>query len=126
LLRDEGARATAQAGARMGARADVPHAFDRCPVAGQLAERPPQEVLVERERAAVRVAVVEVDVRSLEIRRRQADTPEDRRLEVRDVARETRLDAIGVALAQLLRPRSVAARDDVVELAGRVALHVPR
>ena len=36
--------------------------------------------------------------------------------------REPRLDAVGVALAQLLRPRPVAG----VELAGGVALHLPR
>jgi hypothetical protein len=32
------------------------------------------------------------------------DPPEDRRLEVRRVGGDTRLDAVGVALAQLLRP----------------------
>ena len=37
-------------------------------------------------------------------------------------AREPRLDPVGVALAQRLRPRAVAG----VELAGGVALHVPR
>ena len=46
----------------------------------------------------------------------------DARLEVRDVPREPRLDAVRVALAQPLRPRAVAD----VELAGGVALDVPR
>src|SRR5690348_1683809 len=62
LLRDEGAAAAAEAGPRPRARADVPQTVDRRAVAGALRERAPEEVLVEAERAAVRIAAHEVDV----------------------------------------------------------------
>ena len=52
----------------------------------------------------------------------ERDALQDRRLEVRDVLREPRLDPVGVALAQLVRPLAVAD----VELAGGVALDAPR
>src|SRR5262249_43198363 len=67
LLRDERSRARSEARAWMCAGADVPQAVDRRAVAGAAGERAPQEVLVERERAAVRVAVHEVRVRGLEV-----------------------------------------------------------
>ncbi len=51
----------------MGARADVPEPGDRGLVAGRRRERPPEEVLVERARAAVDVAADEVDVERLDV-----------------------------------------------------------
>ena len=89
---------------------------------GLLRKRPPEEVLVERERAGVRIAALEVDVRRLQVRGRKHDALADRRLEVRDVVCDAPLDAVGVTLAQRLRPRAVAD----VELAGRVPLDLPR
>ena len=71
-----------------------------CP--GLLPERPPEEVLVERERAAVGIAVPEVDVRPLQVVRAERDPLQDRRLEVGDVAREPCLDPVRVALTQLV------------------------
>ena len=65
----------------------------------------------------------EVRVRGLEVGGREATCARaiaDSRFGM--CAREPRLDPVGVALAQLLRPGSVAG----VELAGGVALHVPR
>ena len=121
LVRDEGARARAEPGPGMRRGADVVQPLDGRRVAGLLGERAPEEVLVERERARVRIAAREVDVRRLEVGRREHDALEDRRLEVRRVAREPLDDAVRVALAQRLRPRAVAR----VEHAGGVALHVP-
>src|SRR3954453_21502401 len=109
--------AAAEAWPGMRRRAHVPHARDRRPV-----RRAPEEVLVERERAAVRIALDEVHVRRPEVGGRQHSAREDRRLEIRDLLREARLDAVGVALPQLLRPCPVAG----VELAGGVALDLPR
>ena len=74
LRRDERARAGAEARTGPRARADVEQPLDRRRVPGAARERPPQEVLVERERAAVRVAVAQVDVLPLEVVR-----PERRR-----------------------------------------------
>src|SRR5581483_7688847 len=108
--------AAAEARARVRRGADVPHARHVGAV-----RSPPQEALVELERAAVRVAADEVDVRRLQVGRGEADALQDRALEVRYVPRDPGLDPVGVALAELLRPGAVAH----VELAGRVALHVP-
>src|SRR5215203_6249722 len=102
----------------MRAGPDVPDPRDRRPVARLRAERPPEEVLVEGEGAAVGVALAEVDVRCLQIGGRERGAGEDRRLQVRDVAGEARLDPLGVALAELLCP---FARADV-KLARGVAL----
>src|SRR6476661_3266670 len=52
----------------------------------------------------------------------ERDTLESRRLEVANVPREARLDPIGIALAQLVRPLAAAG----VELAGGVSLDPPR
>src|SRR5207244_6019336 len=93
---DEGARTAAEAGARMRGRADVPHAVDRRPMWGT-----PEEVLVEREGAAVRVAVHEVHIRRPEVCRREDGARENRRLEVRGVLRDSRLDAVCVPLPQV-------------------------
>ena len=65
--------------------------------------------------------MVQVHVRRLQVGRRERDPLAQRGLEVRHVPRDPRLDPVGVALAQLLGPGAVAR----VELAGRVALHVP-
>src|SRR5205823_5468845 len=113
---DERAGAAAEARARVGGRADVPYALDGCLVRGA-----PEEVLVECEGAAVRVALHEVHVRRPQVGRREDCAREDRRLEIRDVLREALLDAVRIALPQVLAPGAVAD----VELAGGVALHVP-
>jgi REP element-mobilizing transposase RayT len=78
LARDERARAGAESWARPRARTDVEQPPHRRRVTGVARERPPQEVLVERERSAVRVAVPQVDVRLLEIVRTERDTFHDR------------------------------------------------
>src|SRR5207253_185875 len=111
--------AEARAGVR--ARTDVPEAVDGRRVARVGGQRAPEQVLVECQRAGVRIAVVEVDVRRLQVGRREGDPLADRALEVRHVPRDASLDAVGVTLAQALRPRAVAD----VELARRVALHLP-
>jgi hypothetical protein len=87
-------------------------------VARERGPRPPEQVLVERARAGVDVAADHVRERGLDVRRREHDATQDRRLEVRRVAGDARLDPVGVALAQLLRPGAVAG----VQLAGGIAL----
>src|SRR5439155_20164720 len=91
---------------------------DRRRVARQGGRRPPEQVLVERARAGVDVPADQVHVRLLDVGRRKYDAAEERRLEIRDVAGDPCLDAVGVALAELLRPGAVAD----VELTRRVAL----
>src|SRR5438034_7206498 len=105
----------------MGAGADVPEAVDRRAVTGARGERPPEEVLVERERARVRVAVMQVDVRRVEVGRAQHDALADCGLEVRHMLRDPGLDPVGVALAERLGPDAVA----LLEHARRVALPAP-
>src|SRR5207247_9250656 len=56
------ARAGPEPGSGPRARPDVEEAVDGCPVTGLCGERAPQEVLVERERAAVGVSPFEVRV----------------------------------------------------------------
>src|SRR5436190_3424865 len=121
-LGDEGARAGAESGPGPCACADVPEPLDRSPVAGPRRERAPEEVLVERERAAVWIAVPQVDVQLLDVRRREYDAVEQARVEIRNVRGEPRLDAVGIVLAQTLRPHAVAH----VEVARGVALDTPR
>src|SRR5205085_5031656 len=77
LARDDRPRAGAEARAGPGARADLPEALDRRRVPGAAPERSPEEVLVERERAAVRVSVPEVDVRSLQVVRAERNPLQD-------------------------------------------------
>ena len=78
-------------------------------------EGPPEEVLVESERPAVGIAVKEVDVRPLQVGRRENHTRLDRALQVRDLACEPGNDPVGVAFPKLLGPRPAG-----VELACRV------
>ena len=63
----------AEAGPRPRARADVTEVAHGCRVARLLGKRPPEEVLVERERAGVRVTALEVDVRGLQVGGREHD-----------------------------------------------------
>src|SRR6476659_4325983 len=121
LTRDEGPGASPEAGSRPGARADVEEAGDGRAMTRLVCERPPEEVLVEGERARVRVALLEVDVRRLQIRRGERHALAYGRLEVRNVVGDPLLDAVRVPLAQHRRPTAVAR----VELAGSVALDVP-
>src|ERR1700745_3365679 len=90
---------------RARARADVPQPLDRRRMAGAPRERPPQEVLVERECAAVRVAVPQVHVHALEVVRPERHPLDDRRLEGRDVPHGPCLDAVCVALSRVVVPR---------------------
>src|SRR4051794_29464321 len=88
---DDRPRAGAETRARPGARPDLPQPLDRRRVAGTAPERPPEKVLVECERAAVGVAVPEIDVGPLQVVRAERDPLQDRRLEVGDVSRQARL-----------------------------------
>src|SRR5687768_2563352 len=83
LLGDERARARAEPRTGVRARPNVVEPCNRRLVSRLRGKRAPEEVLVEGERARVRVAVSEVDVRGLEIGRRQDDSCTNRRLEVR-------------------------------------------
>src|SRR5207244_13652372 len=121
-LCDQRPGACAEARPRPGARADLEEAVDGGSMPGLAGEGTRDEVLVERQRARIWVALLEIDVRGLEIRRRKHDTTQDRGLEVRNVPPDPRLDPVGVALAQRLVPRPVPD----VQLACRVAFHVPR
>ena len=105
----------------MCARADLPEVLHRCGVPWARRERPPEQVLVERQRAGVRVAVVQIHVGGLQVGGRERDPLANRRLQVRHMVRDPSLDPVGVALAELLRPAAVAG----IELAGAVALHDP-
>src|SRR4029079_7880004 len=107
VARDERARASAEPRPRPGARPDVVERVHRGAVSGLPRERPPEEILVECERPRVRVSALEVDVRGLQIGRRQDDALADRRLEIRDVLRNAVLYAVRVPLTQGLGPRSV-------------------
>ena len=86
-------------------------------------ERPPEEVLVEA-RARRRTGRRGRGSGSPPGGRRERGTTRFRIDDSRfgDVPRDPRLDPVGVALAQLLRPRPVAG----VDLARGIALHVPR
>src|SRR5438477_8512908 len=106
LARNEGARPAPEPRAGPGAGADLKDVADRRAMARLLRERPPEEVLVECERAGVRIAALEVDVRPLQIRRRQYNPFEHCRLEVHNVPREPGLDPVRVVLAQRFRPRA--------------------
>src|SRR5436309_8829261 len=117
LTRDERAGPCSQPGSLPRARPDVEEPAHRRAVPGLSRERPPEKVLVECKRARVGIAVLEVDVRRLQVCGREHDALADRRLEVRDVLCDALLDAVRVALAQRLAPGSVAC----VELTGRIA-----
>src|SRR5689334_2267004 len=105
--RNEGAGTSSESRSRPGAGTDVEEVSHRRSVARLLRERPPQEVLVERERAGVRVTLLEVDVRGLQVRGREHDAFANRGLEARNMPCDSLLDAVGVAFAQGLRPGSV-------------------
>src|SRR5439155_6806285 len=122
LPRDDRPRARAEAGARPGARPDLPQPLDRRRMAGTAPERTPEEVMAERERAAVRVAVPEVDVGPLQVVRTERDPLQDRRLEVGTMSRQARLDPVRVVLTPRIRPLAAA---EIRPTAG-VALDPPR
>ncbi len=102
----------------MRGRADVPEVVDGGAVPGRLREGAEEEVLVEGTRAAVDIAADEVDVQRGDVGGGEDDAVQGRALEVLDVAAEPRGDSIGIVLADLLRPRTVAD----VDLAGCVSL----
>src|SRR5687768_12062169 len=85
FLRDERPRAGAEAGSRMGARADVVEAVHGCPVARKLGPRTPDEILVEGAGAAVDVASDQVHVPCLDVRGREHDPLQDGRVEIFDL-----------------------------------------
>ena len=118
LLRDERAAAAAEPGPGMRRRADVPDALDRRPVARLRGERRQRKFWSSASEPPYGSPWTRLMFASCRSAGESDDAREDRRLEVRDVPREARLDAVGVALAQALRPGPVAD----VELAGRVAL----
>src|SRR5205823_1981733 len=70
-LRDHCPGARAETGARPRARADVEEAVDRGSVSRLPGKRAPEEILIERQRARIRVALLEIGVRCLEIGRRE-------------------------------------------------------
>src|SRR4051794_4034452 len=102
ITRNEGAGPAAETRTWPSARSDVKNVADRSAMTGLLCERPPEEVLVERERAGVRIALLEVDVRGVQVGRGQNDAFQQRRLEVRNMAGKAPLDAVRVALAERL------------------------
>src|SRR5262245_65380746 len=118
LFGHERARARAQPGPGMGGRTDLVETRDRRPVTRQARAWPPDEVLIERAGAGVDVASRPVHVRGLQVGRREGHALQYGRVEVADLSCESYLNAVGVGLAQLLRPRSVPD----VELPGSVAL----
>src|SRR5437588_12685667 len=101
---DERSGARTQAGTRPGARADVEEPANGRPVSGLRGERPPEKVLVERKRAAVGIAVLEIRVRSLQVCRREHDAFADRGLEIREVPGDSSLDSVRIALPEVLGP----------------------
>src|SRR6266705_2528534 len=107
LLRNDRSRTGTESRAGPRARADVKEVADWRVVTRLRREGTPEEVLVERKRAAVGIAPLEVTVGGLQIRRTERDSPEDRAREVRGVARDPGLDPVGVALAEFIRPRAV-------------------
>src|SRR5439155_3697168 len=88
VLRDQGSGAGAETRAGMRARPDVIEPVDRCAMAGERRAGTPDEVLVERARAAVDVPAGHVHVRGLDVGRREDDALEERRVEVRELAAE--------------------------------------
>src|SRR5277367_3340990 len=68
--REQEAGDAAQAWARMGRRADVIDVRNEGAVIDARLERAPEEKLVERASAAIRVAADKIDVHRLEVRRR--------------------------------------------------------
>jgi hypothetical protein len=101
--------------------ADLPELAERRRVAGQPAGRPPEQILVERTGAGVDVASDEVAVERLEVAGRERDALQRRPLEVCDLRSEARDDAVGIGLAQSLRPRPVFHVDLAQGVAGRPA-----
>src|SRR4051812_40273843 len=118
LLRDEVAGARTETRPGMRARADVPEAGHGSLVTGSLCQRAPEEILVERARAAVDVAADEISVERLEAGRRDNDALQRRGTEVLDRVAKPGDDAIGIRLAELVGPAAVAR----VEVAGGIGL----
>ena len=104
----------------MCARTDLIKPGDRTLVA-EVRSWTPEEALVEPQSSTVRITPLEVDVPRLKVRRREHRAGQHRRLEVLDMAPEAGNDAVGIALAQRLRPAAVAN----VDLASGVAADVP-
>src|SRR3954447_14740075 len=100
LLRDERARARTEPRTGPSARTDLEETVDRRAVTGLAREGPPEKVLIERERTGVRVALLEIDVRLLQVRGRKDDSFQNRGLEVGDVLSKPGLDPVRIALAE--------------------------
>ena len=88
----------------MGRGADVIDVRNVGAVIDACLERPPEEELVERAEAAVRIAADEIDVHSLEVGRRIGAARELDLGPVLDMLGEPPLDAVGVGFAQRLGP----------------------
>src|ERR1700722_18811398 len=107
----------------MGRSADVVDVRNVGAVIDARLKRTPEEELVERASAAIRIAADEIDVHRLEVRRRIGPPRELDLGPVLDMGGEPPLDAVRVRLAHCLRPATIRGRFD---LAGRVALHEAR
>src|ERR1700679_2754242 len=105
--REQEAGDAAQAWPRMGRSADVIDVRNIRAVIDARLERAPEEDLVERASAAIRVAAHEIDVHRLEVRRRVRAAPELDLRPVLDMRREPPLDAVGERLAHSLRPAPI-------------------
>src|SRR5690349_2764240 len=112
-LRHQKSRAAAEPWARMGRGADMVQARYRRAVVDGIAERAPEEELVDAAEAAVGIAADEIDVQRFEVGRRIHFAGDDAVVEILDVRRHDRLDAVGILLAYLFGPPSVCRRRDL-------------
>src|SRR6516165_10772633 len=105
--REKEAGDAAQPRPGMGRSADVVDVRNVSAVIDARLERPPEEELVQRAGAAIRVAADEIDVHFLEVRGRARTASELDLGPVLDMRGEPPLDPVGVRLAHGLRPSSV-------------------
>src|ERR1700685_3269258 len=110
--REQEAGDAAQAWPRMGRSADVIDVRNIRAVIDARLERAPEEELVERASAAIRVAADEIDVHRLKVRGRVRAASELDLGPVLNMRREPTLDAVGVRLAHGFRPAAVRRRFD--------------
>src|SRR6516225_4042874 len=111
--REKEAGNAAQPWAWMGRSADVVDVRNVSAVIDARLERPPEEELVQRAGAAIRVAADEIDVHFLEVRGRVCPAGKPDLGPVLDMRGEPPLDPVGVRLARTLRPASVRWRRDL-------------
>src|SRR5580698_3518676 len=97
----------------MGRSADVIDVWNVGAVIDARLKRAPEEGLVERAGAAVRITADEIDVHRLEIGGRVGAARELDLGPILDVPSEPPLDPVGVRLAHGLRPAAVCGRFDL-------------